>query len=114
MGLYHFRNRAADHIKRQQRERKITHEMRTQIDISQNTTSSETNTKNTIDHLRDLIRMLSPTDQEVLFAFYIEGMSIKEISRCFHLAQGTVKSRLYTARSHLKSAHEATKGTCNE
>jgi RNA polymerase sigma-70 factor (ECF subfamily) len=46
---------------------------------------------------------LSATEQEVVRLFYVQGMTIKEISARTRSPVGTVKSRLFTARHHLRS-----------
>ena len=41
--------------------------------------------------------------REVIILFFYERFSIKEIGEILHIAEGTVKSRLFTARKNLKS-----------
>ena len=38
-----------------------------------------------------------------IIMFYIEGFSIKEISRILRIPEGTVKSRLFAGRAKLRS-----------
>ena len=42
--------------------------------------------------------------KEVIVLYYYEEMSIKEIAKTLQLFEGTVKSRLFTARKKMKSA----------
>jgi len=104
------RNRAANHIKRLQRERTLKTAIRAEV----NTQSPPASPPERADTLHDLIETLSPNDHEVLSAYYVDGMSVREISSCLGLPAGTVKSRLYKARTHLKSAYETLKGYSNE
>jgi len=48
------------------------------------------------------ISKLPQKQQIVLQLFYIEQYNLKEISNILNLATGTVKSRLFNAREHLK------------
>jgi len=44
-----------------------------------------------------------PTDQKIVLSmFYLESYSLMEISKILDLPTGTIKSRLYYAREHLK------------
>lgn len=104
------RNRAANHIKRLQRERALKTAIHTQASLQ----SSQELHPERAETLRDLIETLSPNDREVLSAYYVDGMSVQEISGCLGLPAGTIKSRLYKARTHLKSAYETLKGYANE
>jgi len=104
------RNRAANHIKRRQRERSLKTVIRTEANIQ----SPPTPPPERADTLRDLIETLRPNDREVLCSYYVDGMTVREISDCLGLPAGTVKSRLYKARTHLKSAYETLKGLPNE
>ena len=48
------------------------------------------------------MKNLSETEQQILNLFYIEDCNIREINRILDIPVGTVKSRLFTAREHLK------------
>lgn len=100
------RNRAANHIKRVQRDRSAIANMRTQA----GTQSNQPPITERADQLRDLISTLPISDQEVLSAYYVDGMSVSEIASCLAIPSGTIKSRLYKARAHLKSAYANLKG----
>jgi RNA polymerase sigma factor (sigma-70 family) len=52
--------------------------------------------------LRHAIERLPPAQQAMLSLFYVEGLSIQDIAETLSLPVGTVKSRLYYARSNLK------------
>jgi len=105
-----IRNRAANHIKRKQRDRSLKDEFQREADSK----PRETTTNNQADDLRDLFRTLPMMDQEVLSAYYVDGMSVNEISLCLSKPSGTIKSRLHSARTRLKAAYDSMKGYQNE
>ncbi len=49
------------------------------------------------------IQQLSPTQRIVLTMFYLENLSLQEISDVLKISKGTVKSRLFYARENLKN-----------
>ncbi len=53
--------------------------------------------------LKEAIKKLSNDQQIVLTLFYVEGYSVKQISKIVNVSAGTVKSRLFTAREKLKT-----------
>ena len=53
--------------------------------------------------LRDLIMEMDEIYRMPIILFYIEGFSIKEISRILRIPEGTVKSRLHAVRGKLRS-----------
>ena len=55
-----------------------------------------------IELLRTAMRDLPDTQRCVLSMFYLEGLSILEISDVLGVSNGTIKSRLFRAREHLK------------
>ncbi len=52
--------------------------------------------------LREEIKTLSDKQKSVIYLYYYEGYSIKEISEILNISDGTVKSRLSSARNNLK------------
>ncbi|MEL6812608.1 MAG: sigma-70 family RNA polymerase sigma factor [Bacteroidota bacterium] len=56
-----------------------------------------------IDLLLSAITELPQKQQLVLRLFYLEEFSITQISEVLEVSPGTVKSRLFTAREHLKT-----------
>ena len=52
--------------------------------------------------LKQAIIKLPHSQRIVLTMFYLENYSVKEISEILSISGGTVKSRLFTAREHLK------------
>jgi RNA polymerase sigma-70 factor (ECF subfamily) len=47
------------------------------------------------------LRRLRPVDRQTLLAFYFQGQSVQEMARLSDVSVGTIKSRLYTARTRL-------------
>ena len=56
--------------------------------------------------LLELLKSLSEELRDVTVLYYIEDMSVKDISKCLGLAQGTVKSRLSRARKQLEKIYK--------
>ncbi|MBQ6478957.1 MAG: RNA polymerase sigma factor [Erysipelotrichaceae bacterium] len=57
------------------------------------------------DTVRETLRSLSLSDRQILYLFYWDEFSLKEISARLKLPEGTVKSRLYYARKHFKERY---------
>ena len=53
-------------------------------------------------HFENALASLSPQQYSLVHLFYLEGLSIAEISKTLDVAAGTVKSRLHSARKSLK------------
>jgi RNA polymerase sigma factor, sigma-70 family len=53
--------------------------------------------------LRELIMEMDEIYRMPIIMFYIEGFSIREISRILRIPEGTVKSRLFAGRAKLRS-----------
>ena len=51
----------------------------------------------------EALESLSPSEREIVQLFYAQGWTIKEIGTYTEAPIGTVKSRLFTARHHLRS-----------
>ena len=52
------------------------------------------------------LERLKATDRETLMAFYIQGQSLKQMSREFETPIGTIKRRLHVARNRLRKQLE--------
>jgi RNA polymerase sigma factor (sigma-70 family) len=55
------------------------------------------------DRVRAGLEKLPPDQCTILTLFYLEDMSIAEIAASLVIPGGTVKSRLFQARNHLKA-----------
>ena len=73
--------------------------------------SAEANTESPLDvivraeqraELWKALQRLKPTDKATLVAFYIRGLSLKEMSAELDVPVGTIKRRLHVARNRLK------------
>lgn len=60
--------------------------------------------------LRQALEKLSKADRLLLSLFYLDGYNGRELSAAFNIPIGTVKSRLFKAREHLKSIYETNQG----
>ena len=56
--------------------------------------------------IQNAVRGLSEKYRIVVLLFYMQELSLEEISKVLHIPVGTVKSRLYTAKQILKSELE--------
>lgn len=54
------------------------------------------------DLVRVALRQLAPDQQTILELRYVEEFNIDQIAEALDIAAGTVKSRLFHARQHLK------------
>ena len=99
------RNKSADWIRRNQRTRQF--EVSAQHEPV-DTSSSHTD-KQQVGLLRQAISLLPNDQREVIELFYMEELSVREISELLALAEGTVKSRLFHARKQLKQTLEGPK-----
>lgn len=98
------RRKAIDWIREQQRSRKKLKNILEENDSSE-IKGEEEELETLLERrakLRIAISRLPQSQQIVLSMFYLENYSIQEISEVIEISAGTVKSRLYTAREHLK------------
>lgn len=58
------------------------------------------------EELREAIERVPPTQRGTAELFYLEGLTIEEISRRLHTPAGTIKSRLFHARCALRRGPE--------
>lgn len=91
-------NKTADLIRKQQRNRKIETEVSEQTPNSQ----GKSTPKEAIEVIRAAMTRLNSRDRTILSLFYLEEMSVAEVSEICGIPPGTVKSRLSKARSNLK------------
>lgn len=100
-----IRRRAADHIHRAVRSRKAVSEIPT--DIIENTVERTLS-------LKQALAQLNEVDRLMLTLFYVEGLRGTEIAAALGIPLGTLKSRLFTARSKLRQIYDTTKGEKND
>ena len=56
--------------------------------------------------LWDVVMKLDLVYREVIILYFYESLSVKEIGQTLHIAQGTVKSRLFRGKKQLKAMLE--------
>jgi RNA polymerase sigma factor (sigma-70 family) len=59
--------------------------------------------RDTASDIRALLAKLPPSQQTVLMLYYLDDLSVGEISRVLQIPPGTVKSRLHAGRDKLKA-----------
>lgn len=91
--------RAADVIKKLQRDRIVVEETSRETIMS---TTDDNTVEDRIQLMLTAINVLPHLQQEMLRLFYLEKQSVKEIAYYLKLPEGTVKSRLFYARKELK------------
>ena len=94
--------RSADWIRKIQRERKNSDVNQSIIDL----TDEEEDPEDKLKVLRRALRELPNEQRVILDLFYLEQQSVKNISGILMLPTGTVKSRLFYAREHLKKIYK--------
>ena len=95
------RRKSVDWIRARQRQREKRIEMREESSIREETTDNETGTGK-LERVYAGIETLPASQKIVLELFYLENLTLKEISKLLSISEGTVKSRLFTAREYLK------------
>jgi RNA polymerase sigma-70 factor (ECF subfamily) len=91
--------RAADAIKKLQRDRVVVEET---IHNRMTSPVDDTEVEDRIQQMLAVISSLPDLQQEMLRLFYLEKQSVKVIANYLELPEGTVKSRLFYARKELK------------
>jgi RNA polymerase sigma-70 factor (ECF subfamily) len=94
------RHKAIDWIREQQQSREHGHQIRAQAESKIHDKKDDTG--NRMELVQKGIQQLSSAQRIVLTMFYLENLSIKEISKVLDITEGTVKSRLFYAREKLK------------
>ena len=92
------RYKSADWIKREQKRKGLEEE---EIKTSLYEEKTE-EFENKIEMVRFTMKKLSGIDQQILNLFYLQECNIREISEIIGIPTGTVKSRLFNAREHIK------------
>ena len=95
--------RSADWIRKLQKDRKITKEEVKSIEIAEN---EDEDTEDRLKLLRKALHELPREQRVILDLFYLEQLPVKNISNILMLPIGTVKSRLFYAREHLKKIYK--------
>jgi RNA polymerase sigma-70 factor (ECF subfamily) len=96
-------NKCRDWIRREQRRRR---EDREYWDRSAEDRADRIQTSRRIGTLREALEELSGKDKAILSLHYEEEFDLETISQILDIPLGTVKSRLFSAREHLKNLME--------
>lgn len=100
-------HKSVDAIRCQQRQRSLVEESAKSQSICHDSNVDEVGGDD-VSALRHGIRQLSRDQQAIIAMFYLDECSIADISASLGIPSGTVKSRLHTAREHLKQILERT------
>ncbi len=94
------RNKAVDWIRRRQQQRRKLVEI---LNEEMVTADDSTDIRETqIKKLRVNMNLLPESQKIILELFYKDNLSLSEVSKLLGVPEGTVKSRLFTAREQLK------------
>lgn len=103
------RRRCADHIKANIKDRDLKSNFAAEPKNEDNAHNAEAMS------IRQGLAKLPETERLLLTLFYVEGLTGGELAAALNLPLGTIKSRLFAARQHLKNHYETTsKGDKNE
>lgn len=94
------RRRCADHIKANIKDRNLKAKFAGQPETSAKDQTAEAMS------IRQGLAKLPETERLLLTLFYVDGLTGSELSAATGLPVGTVKSRLFAARKHLKLIYE--------
>lgn len=98
-------NKCADWTRRVVVRRSVAKELRDTAAESAGL-SNETDSASEVTRMCDALAKLPGEQRAILSLHYLDGMGLAEIARVLDVPTGTVKSRLYHARSRLKQALE--------
>lgn len=95
-------NKCSDWIRQEQRRRRLVDQ------IAPEPTPSPSGERRHADltRMRSALADLSVERRAILSMFYLEGLSVREIATATSVPVGTVKTRLFHARHHLRKAME--------
>ena len=98
-------HKCTDWIRRQQRRRRLSESVARESAGAVAEPAVDTG-EGDVERLRGALRALPGDRQALLSLHYLEGASVAEIAGILDIPEGTVKSRLYHARHHLKDVLE--------
>lgn len=100
------RNKCADWTRRRALQRTVAEDLKYAAANDSDDSPNETDSGDDVASVRDALRKLPDEQRAILSLHYLDGMGVAQIARVFDVPEGTVKSRLYYAREHLKQALE--------
>ena len=95
-------HKSADWVRRRQRDRRLAVSVARSLDGETQAEPEPAATDDDIAALRRAIRRLSPDHKVILSLYYFDEKGIPAIAEILSIPAGTVKSRLYHARQHLR------------
>lgn len=96
-------NKSADWVRARQRDRQLNEQVKQSMPRNEPTSAQQ---RDDIEPLHRAMRAL-PADRRLLLSMhYLDGLSVGEIAVALSLRPGTVKSRLFHAREHLRQTLE--------
>lgn len=98
-------NKSVNWINQRQKERKLKQEQEVEV----KTIGSETQSEENMIKIKQALQQIPAKNKVLLSMFYIDNLSVKEISEIMEVSEGTVKSRLFYARQKLKEIFEKLK-----
>lgn len=94
-------NIALDHLRRAKHETPVDAPISEDIEDSALPLDEEVERRRKAAKVRSAIDKLDETSRKVILLHYYAGMTVREISACTGISEGTVKSRLMKARKRL-------------
>ena len=95
------RNKAIDWIRKQQRDRKSLTEIKAEEESKINEEVEDLK-EFKVQEMKACMNLLPESQKIILGLFYKDNLSLSEVSEVLGISKGTVKSRLFTAREHLR------------
>ncbi len=99
-------NKCADWTRRRVVQRSAAEDLRAAAVSGSGSSSSDAESTDPVIRIRDALAKLPSEQRAVLSLHYLDGIGVAEIARTLDVPEGTVKSRLYHARSRLKHVLE--------
>ena len=99
-------NKCADWTRRRVVQRSVTEDLRAAAVSGSGDSPNGADSTDAAIRIRVTLAKLPSEQRAVLSLHYLDGMGVAEIARTLDVPEGTVKSRLYHARSRLKQVLE--------
>jgi len=95
--------RSVDWIRKVTRERKVLNSIEAREEL--NPVSIEPGST-LLQQLKETLKILPNNQRIILSMFYLDSIKVREMAAILSIPEGTVKSRLFHAREHLKSIYK--------
>ena len=77
-------------------------EHRTQLQVSDGSDEMTAINRVTYNQIIELIKKMSPLYRDSIYMYYVDNLSVAEISEVLNIQEGTIKSNLFRGRQQLK------------